>query len=412
MNLDWKKIGIIAMFVAAVLLFGFFLYFFLFRPIFRPQPLPNANIVNGELLPPAVNANAPRNFVNINGQLVPVANTNAAQQPTQPSTVAQGGVTAINSITKGPAYFPSPTSDGRIIYYNALDGKFYRVNADGQVEVYNDKVFYNVSNATWSADHNLAVLEYPDGSNIIYDFRNNKQYTLPAHWQEFSFAPDSQQIVFKSMALDPENRFLAIAKYDSSQVKILENIGGSEDKFLVNFSPNGQIVGNFTEGKDLDRSEIYFIGQNKENFKSMTVEGRDFRGTWSPDGNKMIYSVYNSGNGYLPELWISDASGDNVGNNRQNISLNTWADKCSFAGNGVVYCAVPQSLPEGAGLEPEVAADIADNIYEINLNTGARRMIATPSGNHNISQIITVPNANYLLFSDSKSKMIYRMDLR
>jgi Tol biopolymer transport system component len=172
------------------------------------------------------------------------------------------------------------------------------------------------------------------------------------------------------------------------------------------------VVGDFKEGKDLDRSEIYFIGQNNENFKSMVVEGRDFRGTWSPDGSQMIYSVYNSKNGYLPELWISDASGDNVGNNRQNINLNTWADKCSFAGNGVVYCAVPQSLPEGAGLVPKAAADIADDIYEINLNTGARRMIATPSGSHNISQIITTPNANYLMFTDSKSKLIYRLDLQ
>ncbi len=410
MNLDWKKIGIIAMFIAAVLLFGFFLYFFFFRPIFRPQPTANVNITNGQL-PPAVNANAPRNFVNVNGQLVPVANANVAQPP-PPSEIAQGGPTIVSPITKDPAYFPSPTADGRVIYYNPKDGKFYRVTADGQIEAYNDKVFYNVSNATWSKDHNMAVLEYPDGSNIIYDFKNNKQYTLPAHWQEFSFAPDSQQIAFKSMALDPENRFLALAKYDSSQVKILEDIGGSEDKFQINFSPSGQVVGDFKEGKDLDRSEIYFIGQNKENFKSMVVEGRDFRGLWSPTGNRMVYSVYNSNNGYLPELWISDASGDNIGNNRQKIYLNTWADKCSFAGNSLLYCAVPQSLPEGAGLVPEAAADIADNIYEINLSSGARRMIATPSGDHNISQIITIPNANYILFSDSKSKMIYRMDLQ
>lgn len=410
MNLDWKKIGLIAMFLAAVLLFGFFLYFFFFQPIFRPAPPSNANITNGEL-PPSVNANAPRLFTNVNGQLVPVANINAPVT-TPPDDSARGGITQTNALTKDPAYFPSPTSDGRIIYYNAKDGKFYRVNADGQAEAYSDKVFFAVSNATWSGDHNMAVLEYPDGSNIIYDFKNNKQYTLPAHWQEFSFAPDNQQIAFKSMALDPENRYLAIAKYDSSQIRILEGIGGVEDKFQVNMSPNGQVVADFKEGKDLDRSEIYFIGQNKENFKSMIVEGRDFRGVWSPDGNRMVYSVYNSNNGYLPELWISDASGDNIGNNRQNIQLNTWADKCSFAGSSVIYCAVPQSMPDGAGLVPETAANIPDDIYEININSGSRRLIATPDGNHTISQIITQPNASYILYSDANSRMIYRLDLQ
>lgn len=411
MNLDWKKIGVIAMFIAAAGLFAFFIYFFFFRQVFRPQPSPNVNIVNGELLP-SINANAPRQFINVNGQLVPVGNTNTAATTAVPGETARGGITQTDAITSAPAYYPSLTSDGQVIYYDAKDGKFYRVNGAGQIEVYNDKVFYNVSNAVWSKNHNLAVLEYPDGSNIIYDFRNNKQYTLPQHWQEFSFAPDGEQIVFKSMALDPENRFLAIARFDSSQVKILEDIGGSEDKFQINFSPNGQIVGDFKEGKDLDRSEIYFIGQNKENFKSMIVEGRDFQGVWSPDSSRMIYSVYNSQNGYLPELWISDASGDNIGNNRQNIYLNTWADKCSFAGDSVVYCAVPQTLPQGSGLVREAAADIADNIYEINLNTGAKRMIAAPSGNHNISEIIAIPGASYLMFSDAKSKIIYRLNLQ
>jgi len=410
MNLDWKKIGIIAMFLAAVLLFGFFLYFFFFRPIFGLQAPANGNANLNGGLQPAINGNAPRNFTNINGQLVPVNNANVSQPP-QPSGAAQGGITQVTPITKDPAYFPSPTADGAIIYYNAKDGKFYRLTADGQVIAYSDKVFNNVSNAVWSNDHNMAVLQYPDGSNIIYDFKNNKQYTLPQHWTDFSFAPDSQQIAFKSIGLDPENRFLAMARYDSSQVKILENIGGVEDKFQVNFSPNGQVVADFTDGKDLDRSEIYFIGQNKENFKSMIVEGRDFRGIWSPDGNQMLYSVYNS-DGYLPELWISDASGENIGNNRENININTWANKCSFAGSDVVYCAVPQTLQEGAGLEPEMAANTPDDIYEINLNTGSRRMIATPSGDHTISQIITVPNAPYLLFSDSQSNMIYRLNLQ
>ena len=410
MNLDWKKIGVIAMFVAAAGLLAFFLYFFFLRPIARPQPSPDANLVNGEL-PPAANLNGPREFVNINGRLVPVENANVAP-PAGPDETARGNITQTDAITTGPAYYPSLAGDGSVIYYNAQDGKFYRVTADGQIEVYDDKVFYNVSNAVWSKNHDLAVLEYPDGSNIIYDFKNDKQYTLPQHWQEFSFAPDGERIAFKSMALDPENRFLAIARYDSSQIKIIEDIGGSEDKFQVNFSPNGQMVGDFAEGKDLDRSEVYFIGENNENFKSMIVEGRDFQGVWSPDSSRLVYSVYNSKNGYLPELWISDASGDNIGNNRQNVYLNTWADKCSFAGSGVVYCAVPQTLPQGSGLVREAAADIADNVYEINLNTGARRMIAVPSGDHNISQIMTVPGASYLLFSDSKTKVIYRLDLQ
>jgi len=37
-NLDWKKIGLIAMFLGAIALFGFFLYYFFIGPLFFPPP--------------------------------------------------------------------------------------------------------------------------------------------------------------------------------------------------------------------------------------------------------------------------------------------------------------------------------------------------------------------------------------
>lgn len=415
MNLDWKKLGIIAMFIGAVALFAFFVYYFFFKPLVAPtgQVNLNANRPAGQL-PATININGRIYTINANTGL-PEANINAQGQPPveeiEPSETAQGGLTQVQRLIDTPGFFATLGPDGQIIYYNPRDGKFYQISADGVIRIFNSQVFNNVINTTWSQNRNKAILEYPDGSNIVYDFKTNKQTTLPKHWYNFSFSPTDQQIAFKSDALDPENRFLAAANIDGSQPVILENLSDQSDRFNVNWSPNQQMVATYTQGKDLDRSEVYFVGLNNENFKYMLVEGRDFRGTWSPTGDRMVYSVYSANNDYKPQLWIADAKPDTIGNNRRSLGLETWANKCSFAGNDKIYCAVPSELPFGAGLSDASAINIADKIYEIDLNTGSKTLVATPDGNHTIDQIIISENNNSLLFTDLNDNRIYRINL-
>jgi hypothetical protein len=69
----------------------------------------------------------------------------------------------------------------------------------------------------------------------------------------------------------------------------------------------------FQDASDYNRQQIYFIGLNHENFKSLVVQGRGFQSKWSADGNQLLYSVYTDVNEYKPSLWISNASGDSIG---------------------------------------------------------------------------------------------------
>ncbi|OGY53016.1 MAG: hypothetical protein A3A02_02420 [Candidatus Buchananbacteria bacterium RIFCSPLOWO2_01_FULL_39_33] len=416
MNLDWKKLGIIALFFGAVFLFGFFLYYFFFRPFFAPigPVVTNVNQPAGQL-PATININGRLYAVNANLGL-PMINGNINALITRPvagqlSSTAQGGLTQAARLTNTPTLFAVAGKDGQLLYYNPSDGKFYRLLASGAIEVISDEVFNNVSQVTWSQNRDQAILEYPDGSNIVYNFKTGKQLTLPKHWYDFSFSPTDQQIAFKSNALDPENRFLAVAKIDGSQSKVLERIDDQGDKFDVNWSPNNQMVATFTQIKDLSRSEIYFVGLNNENFKLMMVEGRDFRGQWSPTGDKLLHSVYSSRSDYKPELWIADAQSDSIGNNRKSLGLATWADKCAFSSNSKVYCAVPTTLPFGAGLNDSSAQNIADQIYKVDLNTGAKTLVAVPEGNHTIGEIIVNEDLNYLLFTDKNNNRAYRINL-
>ncbi len=413
MNLNWKKIGLILLFLGTVALFAFFIYFFFFKPLFQPsQPIANINqqILNGQLTG-LENANGRMILTNEGGQLPGGANISVGV-PAQPSATAQGNLTKTTALTDTQTYFITSSAPGYLIYYDRNTGKFYRLDSDGAIASYSDKVFFDVRKVTWSNNRDKAVLEYPDGNKIIYDFKNNKQITLPKHWQEFSWSPTDQNLAFKSVGLNPENRFLAVARSDGSQAKTIEDIGDAGNKFTVNWSPNQQMIATFVEGKNLDSSEVYFIGLNKENFKLMTVEGRDFRGQWSPEGDKMLYSVYNTQNDYKPQLWIADAQANTIGDNRERLGLETWADKCAFADNNKLFCAVPNELPFGAGLDSTVANNIADRIYEINLQTGSKKLIAIPEGEHTVGSIILTNDSRYLFFTDKNDNKTYKINLK
>ncbi|MBN2854560.1 hypothetical protein JXK06_03470, partial [Patescibacteria group bacterium] len=254
-------------------------------------------------------------------------------------------------------------------------------------------------------------LEYPDGRKILYNFETEKQASLPSHWQDFSFSPDSGQLVSKSIGLDPDNSWLVISNDDGSKAEAIEKIGTNANIVYPAWSPAQQIVGLYTGGVDFNRQEIFFIGQNDENFKSTIIEGRGLEFQWSSDGDRLLYSVWNTEDNLNPRLWLVSASVDSIGQARKSLDLMTWSHKCTFATNSEVYCAVPESLPEGAGLFPELADQTKDILYKIDLNTGAKKLLAIPDGAYNVSEIMVPENQDVLYFTDKKTNELYKVDL-
>jgi len=320
--------------------------------------------------------------------------------------------TPVEKVTSDFSSYTSVNSSGQLRYQNGADGKFYRIGIDGKPVELADQVFYNVSNVTWAKTKDKAVLEYPDGSKIIYDFDNKKQVTLPKHWEDFSFSPDSSEIAAKSLALAPENRWLVTSKDDGTGTKLIEPLGDNADKVIMNWSPSRQTVALAQTGQPVgaDRREILFIGLNGENFKSTIVEGADFQPQWSTTGKKLLYSVDSARSDFKPELWVVDAYGDSIGAERRMLELNTWADKCTFADDTTLFCAVPRELPTGAGMSPEIAADTADDLYKIDLKTGLKTSIPLDK-NYTIDSISFDGVNNKLFFSDHHQTGVFGINL-
>ncbi|OGY45006.1 MAG: hypothetical protein A3A24_03120 [Candidatus Buchananbacteria bacterium RIFCSPLOWO2_01_FULL_46_12] len=419
MAINWKKILLLLGFLAAIVGIGYLLYFLFFRPSLPPVGTnANTNAQPGVLPGTGLNANIP---VAVNGGLLPpgaevqIPTAPVAVSPTTPiaSPIAAGGLTQTTALTNVGAYGATLSGDGKsMLYYDRNSGLFYRIDSAGNLTPLTDRIFYQVEKITWAPNKEQAVLEYPDGANIVYNFATDKQVTVPSHWKDFDFAPNSTQLVLKSMGQTRENRWLAVSNADGSGAKKIELLGEKDATVYPSWSPNDQIIAMYTEDKDLDQQNLFFVGLNQENFKLAIIEGRGFEPQWSPEGDKLLYSTYSSDNGYRPSLSIMSAQGDSIGQNRRSLKLDTWAEKCNFFDNDTVYCAVPQSLEEGAGIYKDQMDSAPTDIYKIDLQTGFKSKVATPDGNHNIQNLTVSSDGRYLYFVDKNDGRLFKINLR
>src|SRR3989339_891745 len=421
--MDKKQIIYITIFVIVCILLGFAIYFVFFKKDIinnignqnttdtTTGSFPNVN--NGQNTTGNINNNSTGNTnntgtTNNNNTSGIMTNTNPGDRFN--TTQEKPTITKITTLANvGIAQAPG----NAVKFYNVQDGKFYKVTSDGTIMPLSDQVFFDISNISWSPKNNESIIEYPDGANIYYNFDTKQQVTLPTHWQEFSFSADGSEIAAKSIGLDPSNRWLITSDPKGQNVKLIEPMGNNSNKVIVEWSPNRQIVALSATGDPLgsDRQAILPIGLNGENFKSLVVEGRGLQTQWSPDGSKLLHSVYNSASDYKPVLWIADATPDTMGNNRKPLGVNTWASKCAMADERFVYCGVPTSLETGAGFNPELSNIISDDIYKIDIQTGVK-MVVPVEGYHTVQSMQVSQDGTTLYFTDTNENGIFEIPLK
>ncbi len=402
-----KKIALVALFVASVLAIGVGIYWAFFRPAPPPATVGPGN-TGGTTGGLPTSGNGGQN-------VVPPTNTPPGTLP-PPSPVANGGITKTTILTPTSVSNVQLASDGQSMnYYDPADGKFYAIDNSGDVIRLSDKKFPSVSSVAWNKDANEAVLEFPDGSNVVYDFASETQVTLPEHWEDFEFSPATNQLFAKSVGLDPDNRELVISDDDGSHVEAIQALGNNADKVQVNPSPNDQVVAFSATGdamSSFDRQMIIPIGKNDENYKGLIVEGLGFDARWNPRGDTILYSVSGTISDYRPLLWVTSGSTNTLGDDRRSLGINTWVDKCTFSDNTTIYCGVPRSLEPNAGLSRSLAAGTPDDVYKIDLANGRATLIARPDKDTDMANLSVSADDSTLFFSNAQTGQLESIKLK
>jgi len=411
LNEQTKKILFAAFFVVFSIGTGYALYYFFFRP--TPAaigPEATQEQYGGEL-----GAAGQRGQVTptVHGGEVTLPSAGEAAGATGAAGAAGAVSTDVTLVRDAVTQATSIGPDGSTRFYDPATGKFYRINPDGSITEMSARQFYNVEQISWGNTQNEAILQFPDGSNIYYDFDNQRQTTLPQHWEDFHFAPNSSDVVAKSMGLDQDNKFLITAKADGTEQTALYHMGDNADLVIPSWSPNNQVVG-FSQTGDPQPDNgqaVVLLGKNHEEFKSLKVPGRGFQPNWSPNGKQLLYSAYHNRDQMKPMLWVSDASGDDINNNRRRLNLNTWADKCVWQDEKTLVCGVPQYLPMAAGLDESSADAIPHDIYLVDLTSGISKKISSDDQTHPLRKPILSPDGAKLTFTDAITGKLYSYTL-
>lgn len=322
-----------------------------------------------------------------------------------PSSVANGGETYTQRLTSSGVLSPTIVGD-TILFYDERDGLFYMIDSSGELVAVTDQAFVAAETVVIADSGTKAALEFPDGSNIIYDLETGKQTTLPNHWEDFEFSDDGDKVANKSMSIDPNANALVISNSDGSQTQVVAGLGKHADDVTLNLSPTNQVVAFSNTGETqsgFGRDEIYLIDLNGEAVGSLIVEGGNFSAMWSPTGNAILYSVSLASAGDVPSLWYTNATG-NIGADRERVDLQTWVEKCTFKDESTVICAAPREVTPGSGLDPRLI-DAYDDVYEVNLSTGRVSLLATPVLDVQMFNLSVSDDKSILYFTDSLDRL-------
>jgi len=416
-NLNWKKLIAPIIFLLMTIVFGLALYYLFFKQTLVTPPEEKPAEISQ--LPATTEGQQPGiTEVGEEGapSALPTKSITQIKAPTQELTaspIAAGGLTSVATLSFEKADKISTDESGQNpLIYNGDTGEFYIIDNEGNKKTLTSKIYKNAEEVIIAPDKKRAILEFPDQTNIYFNFEKDKQVTLPKEWTEFSFNSTAEKIVFKNMAIDPEQRYLGFANPDGSGLKYIESLSNKDDQLIIDWSPNEQILALFKNNGTATTSKIYPIGQNGENFKAITINGYGLNSQWSSTGQKLLYSAYSPYSDNKPLLHIVDAAGENIGANNNSLKIYTWADKCAFADDNTVYCAVPKEMPSGAGLVRRLADQEPDYIYKINLKNGTKSFIAEPDGDYTIEQIQVSEDQSKLFFTDKNSSAVYQIKLK
>lgn len=325
------------------------------------------------------------------------------------SDIADGGEVTSVQLTSSAITSPTLTSGSKITFYNPTDGGFYEIDSNGNIISLSSAAFPSAETVVFDDQGSKAALEFPDGSNIVYDITSGKQTTFPSHWEEFEFSDDGDELVSKSITGAPT---LVLTNSDGTQASNIAELGSNAHEIELNWSPNNSIVGFSETGSAqsaFGRQEIYLIDDTGNAIGSIIVEGTNFSAIWSPSGNYILYSVADTANKDRPALWYTNAAGD-IGSSRTNLNLPTWVEKCTFQDETYVICGIPDEVPNYSGFDHRIVTS-GDSIYRINISTGVTQLIADPISDIQIEHLSVSDDGSILYFTDQYG-LLNRLRLR
>lgn len=413
-----KKVALIIFFIVIIFVVVYFIYLTFFKQSQRTDVTPTP-VDKVDVKLPGVNEGDVDilDGDQVDKNLVPQVGEVSIDEKVD--EIANGGLTKSDVLVdKKVDLVNFNGSKNEIIYYDKQKQGFFNISENGEIQRLSDNKFISVQKASWSANGDKAMLTYPDGNNILYDFEKDRQIaTLPDNMKDFAFSSVGENISAKWTDDRQEFNYITTSEANGANIKFIEPMGDQADDVQNVWTPDNEIVATYRKYYGGDRQEVFFINPTGKNLKSLVVDGRGFQPEWNPKGDKVVYSVFSGKSDFTPVLWVANGQSSKLGYGKRYLDVNTWIEKCDFSKDKdeIMYCAVPDYLPEGSGWYPELAEGIPYSIYKINIYNGRKEVIAKPIIDRrrvSIDKIYVDKGDNKIYYTDESNGYLYDFKLK
>lgn len=210
------------------------------------------------------------------------------------------------------------------------------------------------------------------GASVTDEFLSIEELFLPDFIPFMSVAEDGADKLFYL-----ENGGISAAGYISTfkSTGVTNIFASSFTEWLPQF-PNQKLVTLTTKPSSSVPGHLFFLDTKTKVLSKMLSGVNGLMTLTSRDGNRVLYAEIKNG---APELTVYDIANKE----KRALSPQTLPEKCTWSAKevAVVYCAVPQSLPNAEYPDQwyQGLLSFSDDIWRIDTKTGFAEKILTPS---------------------------------
>lgn len=311
-------------------------------------------------------------------------------------------------LTDFPVIAPSLNrEENKVLFYKKDGGNLLYSDFQGksQGKISNITII-GVIDAVWSPARDRSAVFYLDQENVkgFIQASSTGVSILPQNIKSFSWSPDGKSAAYflqkdkklELMTADSAGKNARVVF--STPILDARLAWVSAEKIEIKTAPSG-----LSDGFDFILSaKTGLLTRIFGPLSGLTTN-------WSQDGSKVLTSVSGLGG-----KEITSTVFNSLGREPEKLKIKTIAEKCAWASNKEIYCAVPKFLPQGAVLPDDYLTgevNTSDMILKINLEKNDTSFVFA-EGDFDVSDLIVTKAQDFLFFADRNDGNLWGLKLK
>ena len=362
------------------------------------------------------------------GGKTPGQATTPGAAPT-PTIISPGPLKPLTQLTQKPisgATFvektnPDKTKIETVRYFEKATGHIYDVELPkGNPVRISNTTIPNIFEVYWSPNGDQAVIRYTEENETgVQDVVRNFSVISIAT----TTAATTTRGIFllssiKTLASSPkENSIFYLTPFEDTNVGVTATFEDKKQKQILSAPfgdwlaswPSASIIAFLSKPSAAVNGFLYKLDPTTGSFNRVLDNIQGLTALWSPDGGSILY-------GEETLQGLKTSLFDVKGKKAALFSLTTLPEKCAWSKlkKGILYCAVPSSVPAGAYPDDwyQGLVSFSDRIWRIDIINGSTEILSNETNDGlDLINLFLSKNEDYLFFQNKKDGTLWNLQV-